>query len=312
MFKKNIKSLSILISVLLLGACAQKAGIKTGGGNSLTTGSTAGSASVNANKSLIRCSEPLGTLAVNDGRYQGTKSVKTLEPLIRLVVQQSNCFVITAAGNMAVTRLLNDITDAQRSSGEYRPGSRQHRGQRVIADYLLDPQVIVDSEDKTSLGAGAAGLLGSATGFSSLGGIATTLSKATETKTSEVALTLTDIRSTVQVAMSEGSAETTNLSNSLDGWSGLLSADGDEGLAGNLSSFTKTPEGQSTAAAFFDSYNNLVQALQNYQAQNVQNGLGTGGLLKPESGHALGGCPEGNPCKKKESRKHDEIGGIGQ
>ncbi|MFM8330067.1 MAG: hypothetical protein ACKN9T_00070 [Candidatus Methylumidiphilus sp.] len=283
MTRKKIKTLTILISMLLLGACAKKGGIQTGVSNSLTPGSAAGATSVNANKSLVRCPVPLGTLAVNDGRYQGTKAVKTVEPLIRLVVQQSNCFKITAVGNAATTRILNEITDAQRSSGEYRPGSKQHAGQRVAADYLLDPQVIVDNEttggEKSNLGAGAAGLLGSVIGVPSLGTAVGMLSNAVETKTSEVALTLTDIRSTVQVAMGEGSAETTNLSNSLGGWGGLLSAGGVGGLAGNLSSFTKTPEGQSTAAAFFDAYNNLVQALQNYKPQDVQNGSGQGGML---------------------------------
>lgn len=285
MCKKYLKFLSLLISALMIGACStSQQGIKIGGGNSLTTGSTAGSASVNANKSLIRCPIPLGTLAVNDGRYQGTKAVKTVEPLIRLVVQQSNCFVITAAGNAATTRILNDITDIQRNSGEYRPGSKQQAGQRVAADYLLDPQVIVDNEitsgDKSKLGAGAANILGSVIGAPMLGTVVGEMSKSVETKTSEVTLTLTDIRSTVQVAMGEGSVETTNLSNSLGGWGGLLGAAGAGGLGGSMNSFTKTPEGQSTAAAFFDAYNNLVQALQNYKAQEVKNGSGTGGLLE--------------------------------
>ena len=34
------------------------------------------------------------------------------------------------------------------------------------------------------------------------------------------------------------------------------------------------------AAAFADAYNNLVRALRNYEAQEVEGGLGKGGKLK--------------------------------
>jgi hypothetical protein len=89
---------------------------------------------------------------------------------------------------------------------------------------------------------------------------------------------LTDIRSTVQIAMSEGSASTNNLSASMGGaiLGSLIGAGGAAGVSG----FTKTPEGQMTAAAFFDAYNKLVPALKNYKAQDVKGGLGTGGELK--------------------------------
>ena len=59
-----------------------------------------------------------------------------LEPLIRLAVQQSNCFVITAVGNARTDSRLTAITDRQRNSGEFRAGSNQQKGQRVAADYL--------------------------------------------------------------------------------------------------------------------------------------------------------------------------------
>ncbi|AMK75034.1 MULTISPECIES: hypothetical protein [Methylomonas] len=47
-----------------------------------------------------------------------------------------------------------------------------------------------------------------------------------------------------------------------------------------LASFTRTPEGVSTATAFFDAYNNLVQSPRNYKAQEVKDGAGTGGQLQ--------------------------------
>ncbi|KVV39755.1 hypothetical protein WK79_23710 [Burkholderia ubonensis] len=35
------------------------------------------------------------------------------------------------------------ITDLQRSSGEYRAGSKQQRGQCVAADYYVEPQIVI-------------------------------------------------------------------------------------------------------------------------------------------------------------------------
>ena len=52
------------------------------------------------------------------------------------------------------------------------------------------------------------------------------------------------------------------------------------GAAGALGGYQRTPAGQATVAAFVDSYNKMVVALQNYRAQEVRGGLGTGGRLR--------------------------------
>lgn len=270
-------------AVALLASCVQ-GGLQTGGSSNMVTGSAGGGASVNANKSLEHCSQPLGTLAVSDGRFSGSSAVTTVDPLIRLAVQQSNCFVITSIGNQASRALINDIVGEERNSGEYRVGSKLHKGQRVAADYLLDPQVIVLNENTSGSGASLGGaLLGAGLGAAGLGGvgaIAGAVANSVETRTTDVALTLTDIRSTVQVAMSQGSATANNVSLSgaggLGGWGGLIGG----AAGGSLTSYTRTPEGQATAAAFFDAYNNMVIALRNYKAQDVKGGMGRGGALK--------------------------------
>ncbi|KJV07743.1 hypothetical protein VZ94_02780 [Methylocucumis oryzae] len=269
----------------MLSACApQQSTVQMGAGNNLVSGSAGGSASVDANKSLIRCAKPLGTLAVDDGRYQGTQGVTTVDPLLRLAVQQSNCFVITGIGNRRTSDLLDRITREQRESGEYRANSKQHKGQRVAADYLLDPQVVVGNEttagDSMSAGGGLLGAIGTAAGGPLVGALAGAVSKASETKTTIVALTLTDIRTTVQIGISEGSSTTTNLGSSFGGWGGLLGVGGAGAMGAGMGSFTRTPEGQSIAAAFFDAYNGMVQSLKNYKAQEVEGGLGAGGTLK--------------------------------
>ncbi len=283
MITKQIKASSLLVAAMALNGCPQP-GLQTGGSSNLVSGSAGGATSVNANKSLEHCTSPLGTLAVSDGRFSGSRGVTTVDPLIRLAVQQSNCFVITSIGNQATRALLNDIVGEQRESGEYRAGSKQHKGQRVAADYLLDPQIIVNNE---STGGGNAGLGGAllgaglgAAGLGSFGALAGAVSGAMQTRTTDVALTLTDIRSTVQVAISQGSATANNMSASgfgaYGGWGGLMGG----AIGASLGAYTRTPEGIATAAAFFDAYNNMVQSLRNYKAQDVKGGMGQGGLLK--------------------------------
>jgi hypothetical protein len=284
MVGKQITKLSLIGVTLVVTACAQQGGLHTGGSGNLVTGSAGGGTSVNANKQLERCSTPLGTLAVADGRFSGSSSVTTVDPLIRLAVQQSNCFVITSIGNQATRALINDIVGEQRESGEYRAGSNMQKGQRVAADYLLDPQVIVQNEatsgNAASLGAGLVGIGLGAAGLGGLGAAAGAIANSVETRTSDVALTLTDIRSTLQVAISQGSATADNVNFSagggMGGWGGVLAG----AVGGGMSNFTRTPEGQAIAAAFLDAYNNLVVSLRNYKAQDVKGGMGRGGALK--------------------------------
>ncbi len=53
---------------------------------------------------------------------------------------------------------------------------------------------------------------------------------------------------------------------------------GGAGAAGR--GYSDTPQGKVLTAAFLDSYNQMVKAVRNYQAQNVEGGLGNGGALK--------------------------------
>ena len=276
---KQFKEISLLIAVMASSGCVQP-GVKTGGSENLVTGAAGGSTSINANKSLEHCATPLGTLAVSDGRIIGSRGVTTVDPLIRLAVLQSNCFVMTSIGNMASSALISHITDQQRNSGEFRAGSKQHKGQAVAADYLLEPQIIVDNETTSGGSAGIGGaLVNIGLGAAGLGGLSALTGAAAgemQTKTSDVALTLTDIRSTVQISISSGSSSANNLSAS--GWGGLFGGGGVGGAG--MGMYNRTPEGISIAAAFFDAYNGMVQSVRNYKAQEVKGGMGQGGQLK--------------------------------
>lgn len=260
-----IHRFSIAAATVLLAGC-----VTTGTEKTAVTGAASGAASTDASSSLERCTETLGTLAIDDGRaadwygqFGSATHVTSIEPLLRLAVQQSNCFVITSVGNLRTDSRLSRITQQQRNSGEYRAGSKQQKGQRVAADYYLEPQIIIDNDAVGGLGASLGGMLGG-----TLGRVAGNV----QSKSSVVTLSLYDIRSAVQISASEGSSTATNFGAALGAFGGSA--------AGSLGGFSRTPEGKATVAAFIDAYNGMVVSLRNYKAQNVKGGLGRGGRLK--------------------------------
>ncbi len=264
MFYRLFAMTAVLFSITL-SAC-----VNPGQGGTFLQGSAGGSTSVDANAAMERCDAPLGTLAVDDGRaadwygqFGGATNITTIEPMIRLAVQQSNCFVITSIGNLRTDSRMSRITDIQRNSGEYRAGSKQHKGQRVAADYYLEPSIIINNDSVGQVGAG----IGAAflPGFGALAG-------ALQSKVSVVTLSLFDIRSAVEISISEGSSTANDFGAAIAGFGG--------GAGGALGGFSRTPEGKATVAAFADAYNGMVRSLKNYKAQSVKGGLGKGGVLQ--------------------------------
>jgi hypothetical protein len=112
----------VVAASLTLGGCANTplagGSVSSGSPNATAvSGAAGGGTSAGANVSLERCPAPLGTLAVDDGRgkewyasFGAATRVTTIEPLIRLAVQQSNCFVITSVGNARTESKLSAIT----------------------------------------------------------------------------------------------------------------------------------------------------------------------------------------------------------
>src|SRR5436190_15035186 len=91
---------------------------------------------------LESCTETLGTLAVVEDRnaawyhtFRDQYKVQSTVPLIRMLVQKSNCFVVVERGaamnNLAQERTLD-------RSGEAREGSNFGKGQMVAADYSMN------------------------------------------------------------------------------------------------------------------------------------------------------------------------------
>jgi len=232
----------------------------------------AGNASGGASDRLEHCNKTLGVLRIQEDtaapwyRYYGPRLGSTA-PLLSMMILQSNCFVVVERGTGE--RSLTDETRRARGD-EARESGTRGKGQQVVADYLLNPEIVMANKGNEGARIGGIGnLLGSRAG-SVLGNL--------NVRSSEVGavLTLVDIRSTVRLAAAEGYSKNTSV-----GFSGL--GFGNSGaLAG--SAYTTTDEGKLASAAFFDAYNKLVVAVRQYKAQTVEGGLGEGGALGVQGG----------------------------
>lgn len=252
-------------SLVGLGGCAT---MQAGGGKNPVGGSAGGARSAGANTTLEHCERPMGTLAVEEDTGQPWYAMLTNQyhlpattPLIRLMIQQSNCFVVVDRG-----RGLNSMMRERdlAASGELRGNSNLHQGQMVAADYVVTPSIQFSQDT----GGGVASLAGLAGGYGALIGAAMSSMKSSEASTT---LMLTDTRSGVQVSIAEGSAKNIDF--------GFGAAFGAGHFGGSAGAYSKTPQGKVIAAAFLDSYNQMVTAVRAYAPQHVSGGLGTGGSL---------------------------------
>jgi curli biogenesis system outer membrane secretion channel CsgG len=273
-----------LLPALVLGAGAFLAPLacvaadpQPGGGHATQAqGAAAGGTSSEANSQLEACSETLGTIMIDEqtnagwyAAYQSQYKMGSTVPALRLIIQQSNCFVIVDRGRGLAAR----TREADLIRGEEgRAGSNYGKGQIAAADYTMIPEVILSDRGGTRGGAGLGGLLGRSGFGAAIAGIAGSMS----TNEAGAILTLVDNRSTVQLAASEGYSKNIDFA----GMGALFGGSG----GGAAGAYTSTPQGKVIFAAFTDSYNKMVRALRNYKAQTVRGGLGTGGRLGVQGG----------------------------
>ena len=265
------------IAVAAFAACAGLAQAQEVGGGSkgAVSGAAGGATSEGASGTLERCDQALGTIGVvedqNAGWYRSLQSYKlgSTVPVLRMMIQQSNCFVVVERG--AAMQNMNVERQLQRS-GEMRAGSNFGAGQMVAADYTMSPSI----QFSQNTGGGGGGLAGALGGLSrSLGAIGA-IAGGFKTNEASTTLIMIDNRSGVQLAAAEGSAKNTDfaLFGAAYGWAG----------GGGAGGYTSTPEGKIIIASFADSYNQLVKVVRNYRAQTVKGGLGTGGALGVQGG----------------------------
>ncbi|SDP54643.1 hypothetical protein SAMN04489708_115128, partial [Paracidovorax cattleyae] len=153
MSQKTFTLLAAALSAALLAGC-ETTNMRMGSAESKTvaTGAAAGESSANANTQLERCASPLGTVSLVEnqdaGWYTILRNEYRLPPtsnLLRLLIQQSNCFVVversvTGMGAMNRERALMQ-------SGEMRGGSSFGQGQMVASDYGLSPEIVFSNSD---------------------------------------------------------------------------------------------------------------------------------------------------------------------
>ena len=193
-----------------VGAAALLAGCETtnmkmgsaGSGDTVATGGAGGATSSGENSQLEKCPSSLGTVSLveneNAGWYTILRNEYRLPPtanLLRLMIQQSNCFIVVERGAAGMRAMSRERELMQ--SGQMRGGSNFGGGQMVASDYGLSPEIVFSEGNTGGLGGALGGIIGGRAG-SVLGG----LSAGTKTREAAAMLTLVDNRSGVQVGAS--------------------------------------------------------------------------------------------------------------
>ena len=199
------------------------------------------------------CAKPLGSISViepEDATNWWTgQQLPAPSKLIKVFVNKSRCFTLVDRG-AGMNAAMNERALA--SSGELRGKSNIGKGQIKAADYVLVPDLI--SQNSNAGGNALGGLLGGLVGGNAgalIGGLNF------KKKTADVVLTVTDVRSSEQVAMAEGNAKKTDL-----GWGaggGLFGGSG-WGAAG-VSGYANTELGQVITLAYLQAYADIVSQL---------------------------------------------------
>jgi curli biogenesis system outer membrane secretion channel CsgG len=201
------------------------------------------------------CDKKIGTLAVNEPQNQWWIALNLDSPaaLIKVFVSQSKCFTLVDRGKGLQAAQAERALSA---SGEERVGSNIGKGQMKAADYVLVPDIANQNRNSggTNIGGVLGGLLPRGVG-AVVGGVSL------KSKTADVVLTLTDVRSTEQVSLEQGHAKKTDL-----GWMGGGGGGFFGGFAGGgASSYANTEIGQVVTMAA-----DLKNVAPDAKADNVQ------------------------------------------
>lgn len=193
-----------------------------------------------------KCDAPKGTLAVvepQDAVLQSLQSMGLGSPtgMIRLIIQQSNCFQIVERGagfqNVMQERALA-------AGGQLQAGQNMGQGQLVAADFVVTPNVVFSNPNAGGFGGGLLGGLGGKLGV--VGALAGGL----KFKEAQTSMMMADTRSGLQVAAAQGSAQQTDFALG----AALFGGGGGAALGG----YGNTAEGKIVAASFLDNWNKIV------------------------------------------------------
>jgi curli biogenesis system outer membrane secretion channel CsgG len=210
------------------------------------------------------CARSLGSIAViePESNWWSQNRLGSPASLIKVFVSRSRCFTLVDRGKgMAAMKAERELA----SGGDLRVGSNIGKGQVRAADYVLVPDLVSQNNDASGNRIG--GLLGGLVGDSRVAALVGGLN--IKRKTADVVLTVTDVRSSEQVAMTEGHATKTDL-----GWgAGVGLFNGGLGGAG-ATGYANTEIGQVVTLAYLQAYTDLVAQLgglpADASAANVQ------------------------------------------
>ena len=216
-----------------------------------TAGAGIGAACADTNQppKIPTCDKKLGTLTVNEPQDPWWTAMQLDSPaaLIKVYVAQSKCFTLVDRGKGLAAA---QAERALAASGEERAGSNIGKGQMKAADYVLVPDIA--NRNRDSGGTNVGGILGGLLPHG-IGAIAGGISL--KSKTADVVLTLTDVRSTEQISLQQGHAKKTDL-----GWMGGGGGMGFFGgfAAAGVSSYANTEIGQVVATAYAEAFTKMV------------------------------------------------------
>jgi Curli production assembly/transport component CsgG len=267
------RTVTVTACGVLFAASATAQGItqpKQGQGGSVVKGA-AGTEGSTGDSGLEHCGKAMGAMAVVEPQSQVLTALmryRLQSPvgLIRLMIQQSNCFIVVERG-AGMQNLMQERALA--NSGQAREGSNMGGGQMVAADFVLTPSVVFSENNAGGVGGAVGGLLG---------GKAAAVAGGLKFKEAQTSMLVADSRSGVQVAAAEGSTKKADLrlGGAFFGGGGGASAGG----------YGNSNEGKIIAAAFMDNYNKVVGVVRGDPA--LQRNVGT---LKQEA--AAGGVKAG-------------------
>src|SRR4029077_7862766 len=197
------------------------------------------------------CDKKISTLAVTEpeNKWWLQYNLDSPEALIKVFVSQSKCFTLLDRGKgLAAAQKERALA----SGGEMRGGSNIGKGQMKAADYGLVPDLVNKNSRAGGkrFGGALGGLVGGHVG-AILGGVNL------KSKTADVVLTLTDVRSTEQVAVVQGHAKKTDL-----GWGAAGGIFSGAFAAAGASSYANTEIGQVVAMAYLDAFKKLVEEVK--------------------------------------------------
>jgi hypothetical protein len=200
------------------------------------------------------CDKKIGTLSVMEPEHNWWQqyNLESPEALIKVFVSESKCFTLLDRGKGLAAA---QSERALAADGELRGGSNVGKGQMKAADYVLVPDIV--NQNANSGGKHIGGLLGGLVGGVA-GSVAGGISM--KSKTADVVLTMTDVRSTEQVALAKGHAKKTDI-----GWGGGGGAFFGGFAAAGAGSYADTEIGQVVTMAYLDAYTKLVAEVKQIQ-----------------------------------------------